>query len=194
MSIDDEARAAWEAVLTEEIKRESADSGDRFDRLVARDADPLVMVLKGHLLLEEDLQQIIDAWIPNSKLLRERRWSFGHRAALCKGICDKWAPEWLWNALEELNSVRNKLVHRSEPGELAGLLRDFERICDDSLSKDSGLRRLPGGTWRAILRCWSVLHTLTELFKAMRGDQEAAMAAFLGRMKKGAAEAAARKG
>ncbi len=63
-------------MLTREQALTEFDEGlKRFDRLIPPTSDTLVIVLKGHLLIEEQLQSLIEAAVRNPEVTREARLS-----------------------------------------------------------------------------------------------------------------------
>ena len=105
---------------------------NRFFELVPPETDLLLAVLKAHLLIEEHLHATIVAWVRFPKPLEHARFTFSQRLRLAQAIAGRLMMPFVWEAVEELNNVRNKLVHRAEPGSIGNLLRKFVRICDSS--------------------------------------------------------------
>jgi hypothetical protein len=70
-------------MITPELAREEFESGiRRFEKLLLDRTDSLLIVLKGHLLIEEQLQKIIEAAVRNPKLIRDARLTFSQRLKL----------------------------------------------------------------------------------------------------------------
>jgi hypothetical protein len=103
----------------------------RFLSLLPRTGDPLVILLKGHLLLEEQLYSILRAWIPDSSNVEKARLSFNQKLYLARGIVGSLTTRnaW-WDALQELNGIRNKLAHQTEPGDIDALTSELIKICE----------------------------------------------------------------
>jgi hypothetical protein len=86
--------------------------------------DPTLAVLKAHLLVEEQIWAVVSARLGLSeKLLAqfESRFQSSRDIAL---IAEALVPpndvafyevEWIWTAIERLNSLRNRLAHELEP-------------------------------------------------------------------------------
>jgi len=98
-------------------------------RRVRRLLPPLVnldlLVLKGHLLMEEQLQLFLKELSRSPKFLRDARLSFNQKMHLFQAVsgCD---AEWL-TFITHLNTLRNSLAHRLEPGDVAALVDDVLR-------------------------------------------------------------------
>lgn len=83
---------------------------------------PDLVVLKGHLLLEEVLLDILkSAFRRHPQGIRDARLRFPQIASLVRGLVDDPKLDWLWLALDKINQLRNDLAHRLEP-------QQFERL------------------------------------------------------------------
>lgn len=93
--------------------------------------DLILNVLKGHLLIEEVLVEIINASVFHPEKIDHERFQFHHRLALAQAF-DKNDPpkDEVWLVIGKLNALRNKLVHNLEPTEVEKrveeLLKAFE--------------------------------------------------------------------
>lgn len=93
-------------------------------------ADMTLQVLKGHLILEETLRELLDALLtsPNS-LKGEKGASFSCHQVIC--LAHALAPPpasklaWLWSAAKHLNNLRNDLAHRLSPAGLENKVKVF---------------------------------------------------------------------
>lgn len=103
----------------------------RFNLLVPAVGDILVIILKGHLLIEEQLESIITAAVKNPQKIREARLTFAQRLKLVEAIVGHIKKtSVIWEATGALNSIRNRLVHVAEPAVTEELLSPFFAICE----------------------------------------------------------------
>ena len=91
-------------------------------------ADVQMIVLKAHLLIEEQLQAFIDRSVRDPSLLKRARFTFAQRLILAEALHP--APNslrggWVWKAAGELNAVRNQMAHNLEPADFAKRIRDL---------------------------------------------------------------------
>lgn len=95
---------------------------DRFIRLLPTIDDPALVVLKGHLLIEELLNDIIENCCDLPQHVSEAKLSFIQKLKLARALVGKNMKgenvDEPWRSLEELNSLRNKLAHHIEPRDL----------------------------------------------------------------------------
>jgi hypothetical protein len=85
----------------------------RFRRLLPRSRDPVLVVLKAHLLAEERLDWILHHLSESTGPLRDARLSFHQKLKLCNALLgDVGEPEWRF--LGALNTLRNALSHNAE--------------------------------------------------------------------------------
>jgi hypothetical protein len=66
-------------------------------------------VLKGHLLVEEVLQEIIEHACNRPERVSDAKITFFAKNKLAEAICGHESP--VWGCIENLNSVRNELAH-----------------------------------------------------------------------------------
>ena len=96
------------------------DDIDRFQELLGLrpGADVQMVLLKGHLLIEEQLQSYVDQVVPNKEALQEARLSFHQRLALAQALHPaptRFGSGWVWASVRALNVLRNQMVHNVLP-------------------------------------------------------------------------------
>jgi hypothetical protein len=142
-----------------------------FHRAFDRPADLLTAVLRGHMMVEERLHDIISAGVANYVRPYHENdiFSFGTAAKLAQALVGSAGDFDLWMAVKSLNSLRNAIGHRNEPKRLDGLLARFFKDTEPTainVFKSSDVAYLHSGEseeTHAIavrLRCmalWSVL-------------------------------------
>ena len=91
--------------------------------------DFTLQILKGHLLVEEALREIVRLQLPHPEALNG---SSGTRFDCHQIIClaEALTPEsqktpWLWKAIKKLNSLRNKLAHQLDNAGLEDKIKDL---------------------------------------------------------------------
>jgi hypothetical protein len=90
----------------------------RFQRYLPSDRDPVLVILKCHLLIEELLRALVDRRVNEPSALNDARLSFNQYRCLAKAFIAHPKFDWLWEAIKKLNSVRNALAHKLEPHEI----------------------------------------------------------------------------
>jgi len=118
---------------TQQAKRIS-----RFMELLPSGEDTTLVVLKGHLLLEELLTDIIEITLKTRNPLRitvTQNMMFARKLELCWALSQSESvPEQAWQSLKCLNAVRNKMSHHVEPSGISDSINNFIR---DVRSHDS---------------------------------------------------------
>jgi len=131
--------------------------------LPADDEHPLeILVLRGHLLIEEELRNLVMKKCAKPDVFRfQDRTSFRGLLTLCEALYGPAIPTWLWTVLRDLNQVRNSLAHRlGDQGVragVAGILKIFEE-------RDPTYAHAEGGFLERLNYCLSSAHV--ELLKA----------------------------
>jgi hypothetical protein len=91
---------------------------DRFKSLMPRTQDLCLIVLKGHLLMEEQLQGIIDDSLKSPQLLKDARLECLQKIKLAQAIVGNNSVDGddaLWPTVIQINKIRNKFAHTLEP-------------------------------------------------------------------------------
>ena len=117
---------------------------ERADTLLKGIADLTLLVLKAHLLLEEELYNQLRRLFPNPAQYDRLNLRFVQNVILARAFCirktDEGEPvqhvELCWDALEALNTFRNRLAHNLEPGDVQNLLARLQLTLPQPLSME----------------------------------------------------------
>jgi hypothetical protein len=102
----------------------------RAEEVLEHLTDGIVLVLKGHLLLEEVLFQLVYSKCPNPEYVDRANLRFFQLLNMARALhpippdesARKMTTPELWDAMEALNTLRNRLAHKLEPKDLSPLL------------------------------------------------------------------------
>src|SRR6185369_12433904 len=94
------------------------DSYERFQRLMPRTQDLTLIILKGHLLLEEQLQQFLDDLSRKPDALKDARLTFFQRWRLTQAITGYSRTNNIGRFIEGASKLRNRLAHILEVADL----------------------------------------------------------------------------
>jgi hypothetical protein len=118
---------------------------DRFARLMPS-GDLTLIVLKGHLLIEELLFTLVERGMESPVNLRDARLRFPQLVHLARAMHGGEDLNKVSRVLLAVNSLRNDLAHRLESkdidGRIAGLEKTFTDACETELSGQSVEQRL----------------------------------------------------
>lgn len=70
------------------------------------------LVLKGHLLIEERLNQIFDQYIFHREHIETTRLTFHNKATICRSLCLRKNENIEWDLIFSLNKLRNNIAHK----------------------------------------------------------------------------------
>jgi hypothetical protein len=73
--------------------------------------DFILIVLKGHLLIEQMLEEIIRTIVAHGDMIEDVRMSFELKAKLAQAMCWGQHKNPFWNFIFSLNTLRNDLAH-----------------------------------------------------------------------------------
>ncbi len=107
-----------------QITQRQIDATRRFLTLLPRGQDPLSVILKGHLLIEEQVRQIIDERVIKPDALKKIRLDCYQAICIAESFFSK-KEEYIWNAFKKLNTIRNELAHKTEPVGVDDRIDDF---------------------------------------------------------------------
>jgi hypothetical protein len=108
--------------------------------------DLTLIILKGHLLLEEELNARLREIALRPQALQEARLRFHALSRVCMAFLygANSAEQWFWSAIASLNSIRNDLAHHLDPPQLEtkidAMLQALERDVPSGLFASSGSR------------------------------------------------------
>jgi hypothetical protein len=95
----------------------------RFKQHMPRSNDLTLIVLKGHLLLEEAIDTLLVVLLRNATALKPARLSFFARLCLVRALLPQ--NDGMMKAAEGLNALRNKLAHHLGHPQVERLTNDF---------------------------------------------------------------------
>ena len=96
---------------------------NRFVEHIIGDDEITLLTLKGHLLVEEELDEIIRNKCRSPEHLGKVGFPFYAKARLARALVGGDAP--VWGCIDALNSLRNELAHKLQSQKLQGKLRNF---------------------------------------------------------------------
>jgi hypothetical protein len=84
-----------------------------------------VLVLRGHILIERQLNRLIELQLPNPTALDLEQMRFASKVSLAEALCGHQVHEWVWNALRSVNNLRNSLAHKLDDAQLPNHAKKF---------------------------------------------------------------------
>lgn len=116
----------------DELNRIGEERWERHRALLPKTDDVSLVVLKGHLIIEEMLYALLEEQCVDTESLEKARLSFAQLLHLVCAFCKFPAIEHCAPQIALLNSLRNALVHNLEPRELAPRLTALSQMCQPS--------------------------------------------------------------
>jgi hypothetical protein len=87
--------------------------------------DVVLLVLKGHLLVEERLNEILASSVAQPLVLQRANLRYHHLATFCEALSRSADQSWVWESIYHLNRLRNDLAHKLESGKRDQLIENF---------------------------------------------------------------------
>jgi hypothetical protein len=145
--------APIESRITEILPGES--QREHFLRLISQleSDNAALVILKGHLVIEERLTAVIEKFVFHPEHLDKARLTFAQKLAIARSLSLDEDTNSMWNLIEKLNTLRNKLSH-SLDGEPRA--RAMEAVKTAYVAECSGkvtsTKRMTRSCWRASSR------------------------------------------
>ena len=102
--------------LKKDLEKATANDWEAYNELVNHlpdeSVDPVLIILKGHLLIERLVRKFVFSRLPNPEAFLKNQFSAAQCITVAESLCLKNdEPEWLWKQIREINKIRNKLAH-----------------------------------------------------------------------------------
>lgn len=134
---------------------------NRFLMGMTKIKDEHLYILRVHLLVEEQLRELINLKIRKPDALIEARLTFNQALCITKALYWKKGSEWLWDGIMMLNNARNSLSHKLTPEKYDKIIHDFLKLIE-SISQDEFAKSL-SGTGRLLWALMFIYHNLSVL-------------------------------
>jgi hypothetical protein len=131
----------------------------RFLTLLPHGKDRRLVLLQAHLLIEEQLRQLVSERLKNTRAIDEADLTFHQCACIAQSFFPPDHLPWLWAGVTKLNKIRNKAAHKLEPKGLQ------QRMDDLVNSVPSGFNALDDEKSRFELTLWSLFTAVSDLVK-----------------------------
>jgi hypothetical protein len=96
------------------------------------ESDLIIQILKGHLIIEEIMRELLDLQLSSPQSLKGNKGaSFDCHQVIC--LVEAITPEaknmpWAWDAAKKLNGIRNDLAHQLNPKGLNHKITDLVKV------------------------------------------------------------------
>lgn len=101
--------------------------------------DEHLKILRGHLLIEEKLRELINSKVTKPEAFSDARFSFNQLLCIAEAFYWQKNSDWLWETIRKLNNIRNSFSHQLTPKKyednIKGFLGNFK---DDEFVKELG--------------------------------------------------------
>lgn len=141
----------------DDVSTKQIQAFQRFLRVLPQGKDQELVLLKGHLLIEEQVRQIVDERLKSPGALIDTRIDCHQAICLAQAFFPVDFQPWLWAALKKLNTIRNDIAHKLEPKGLSDKINDF------ITSFPSGFADAPANADRFELTLWSMFVAVSDL-------------------------------
>ena len=104
--------------LLNKLLKQQEDEWKRYESLLPKSADIELIILKGHLIIEDMLKALIISFCNYPAHINSARLSFSQAYHVARALQKFPEDKFLWQAIALLNKLRNMLAHKLEPCDL----------------------------------------------------------------------------
>jgi hypothetical protein len=108
---------------------------DRVLRLMPESESELALVITAHLLIEERLATLLATLARDPDFLEKARLQFKQRMLLVRAFSLPSIPAHIWQFVEGLNRLRNKLAHNVEPPDITSEIEQLVKLIPDAQAR-----------------------------------------------------------
>ena len=101
---------------------------DRYQSLIPDTDDISLIILKGHLIIEEVLYNLLQEHCVSPEYLDKSNLKFSQLMWILRSLLRLPLLEPVWGAISTINTLRNKLSHNLEPQDLEKYITEFDRL------------------------------------------------------------------
>lgn len=129
LSEDEKAELEERCKQLEQMPEEEKESMDYFlHHMPSQESDLTLIVLKGHLLIEQRIREFIRERLLNPTALDQIRLSAHQAICLAEALTlPNGDPEVLWSVIRKVNVLRNELAHKITPERVEERVQEIER-------------------------------------------------------------------
>ncbi|GJM09716.1 MAG: hypothetical protein DHS20C11_19920 [Lysobacteraceae bacterium] len=112
----------------------------KFHSHISDSDDLTAALLKGHLVVEEELSRLLEESVSHPPALDQARLTFQLKSLFAKALHFREDLDWLWSAIAALNRARNKLAHRLDDSAALESVDELNRLVGDVFKRQGETR------------------------------------------------------
>jgi vacuolar-type H+-ATPase subunit I/STV1 len=112
-------------IMSNEISTREIDAFRHFLLKLPHGKDIVLVILKGQLLIEEQVKQIVKQRVSYFSVLNDARLSFSQQISLAHALVGNEVDPWIWSSLKKIGALRNKIAHEMEADSLTKEIEKF---------------------------------------------------------------------
>lgn len=113
----------------EQLNKDSNAKWAEYQALLPQTDDVSLIVLKGHLIIEEMLYDLVEVYCVSKPALEKAKLTFSQLLHLACAIVKPQLMDTCSLAIGQLNTIRNSLVHNLKPKQIEMRLLELQRMC-----------------------------------------------------------------
>jgi hypothetical protein len=127
------------------------------------------ILLKGHLVVEDLMNQALEAFVFHGEIIEDARLQFHQKLDLCRAISLNDHNNNMWNLVKKVNVFRNALSHSLDPARRDKAVQALKSVYDQELPLSTriidGIPEEKALCLAAIMACLGFLHSFVSEVK-----------------------------
>lgn len=111
--------------MSNETSAREIDAFRQFLLKLPHGKDVVLVILKGQLLVEGQVKQIVIQRVSHFAALNDARLNFSQQICLAHALVGNDTAPWIWSSLKKLGALRNKIAHEMEADSLTKEIEKF---------------------------------------------------------------------
>lgn len=91
--------------------------------------DEHLHIMRGHLLIEKKLRELLNDKVVKPDALSDARLTFTQVLCIVEALYWKENSDWLWQQIRKLNNIRNSLSHQLDPKKYDEAIKEYFEMC-----------------------------------------------------------------
>uniref|UniRef100_UPI004047FF57 hypothetical protein n=1 Tax=Aliarcobacter sp. TaxID=2321116 RepID=UPI004047FF57 len=149
-----------------------SDLQDKFLNELKHVDDTAQIILKGHLVIEDLMNESIKNFVFHAENIEEAKLQFHQKILLCKSMSTSNNKHNMWNLLKHINNVRNSLSHSLDKDRRNKVIKALQSNYDQEFDKETrsikGLSDEAGLCIASIVGVLGFLHSFSNEIKRFK--------------------------
>jgi len=114
-----------------------SEEAEKIVRTIYKKDDLLMVILRGHLLIEETVDEIIYSYLPKPEYFKKTHLTFNSKVLIARSMCWEKSESEIWDLILRFNQLRNDFAHKLTSVEREKKIGELISLYDQSIEEDN---------------------------------------------------------